>query len=381
MSTLYLILKELFHRKTNFLLSLFAIATAVTFFVSFFTTGEASRRETTRLMRNIGYNLRIIPQETDMNEFWSRGYSDKYMPEEYVNRFVTQKDIIFNHLKATLQKRVEWKGLDVLLTGITSEVAPIGKEKPSMTFNINPGTVYVGYELAKSLDLKQGQQIEVFEGTFTIVRCLPESGSVDDIRLYAHLDDVQRMLNLEGKINEIEALECMCFLPNVDPRDLLRTQLQDILPEAKVIQIRSIAKAREKQRKMMEEYFALILPIVVVVCAIWIGALAMLNTRERRQEIGILRALGYGSSKIAALFLGKSVVIGIIGAVAGFLVGTWLSLQFGPDIFQVTAKAIKPMYSLLFWSLLAAPAFVALSSFIPAMVAVTQDPAEILHEE
>ncbi|RJP30192.1 MAG: FtsX-like permease family protein [Candidatus Omnitrophota bacterium] len=381
MSIVSLICKELIHRKLNFLLSVLAIATAVAFFITFFTAGEASNRETTRLMRDIGYNLRIIPKETDMNQFWTTGFSDQVMPEEYVNRFVTQHDIYYNHLKATLHKKVQWQGHDVLLTGITAEVAPIHMKKPSMTFTIEPGTVYVGYELAQVMNLKQNDTIDLLGQSFTIVKCLPESGSIDDIRIFGELHDVQKLLNMEGRINEIEALECHCYLPGVDSRDLLREQLTQLLPEAKVIQIRAIAKARENQRRMVEGYFALILPFVVVVCAIWIGALAMLNTRERRQEIGIMRALGYGSAKIAALFLGKAILVGIIGAIVGFYVGTGFSLQYGPKIFQVTAKAIQPIYSLLVWALFAAPAFAALSAFIPAMIAVTQDPAETLRAE
>ncbi|MCL5019637.1 MAG: hypothetical protein M1426_04060 [Patescibacteria group bacterium] len=68
MSTFHLILREILHRKLNFLMSVLAIVTAVTFFVTFFPTGDASKRETTRLMRDIGFNLRIIPKETNMEQ-------------------------------------------------------------------------------------------------------------------------------------------------------------------------------------------------------------------------------------------------------------------------------------------------------------------------
>ncbi|HPO10167.1 MAG TPA: ABC transporter permease, partial [bacterium] len=130
-----------------------------------------------------------------------------------------------------------------------------------------------------------------------------------------------------------------------------------------------------------ERFFERLLPLVLVGCAIWIGALAFLNVRERRFEVGVLRALGYGSFRIAALFLGKAVIIGLIGAAIGFLLGTGFALIFGPEIFKVTAKAIRPIYFLLNWSLLIAPAFAALSSFIPTVIAVTQDPAITLREE
>ena len=379
---LHLILKESLHRKFSFLLSLLAIITAVALFVSFFTTGEASKRETTRLMRDIGFNLRIIPKETDMNKFWARGFSEHTMPQDYVYRFASQEAVglSYNHLLATLHKRVLWRGMEAILTGISSEVSPPDKPKPAMIFEIERGTVYVGSLLANTLNIRKGDTVEILGKPFTVARCLSESGSEDDIRIFGHLADVQGLLNMEGQVNEIKALECLCRNPSKDTFTILKEDLQRILPETKVIRISAIATAREKQRLMVEEYFAFILPFVLVVCGAWIGVLAMMNVRERQYEIGVMRALGYGSGQIASLFLGKAIVIGLLGAAVGFAVGTGLALGFGPDIFEVTAKAIKPLYRLLVWSLVAAPAFAALASFIPTMVAVTQDPAVTLRE-
>ncbi len=378
---LHLILKEILFRKFNFLLSCLAIITAVTLFVSFFTTAEASKRETTRLMRNIGFNLRILPKETDMDKFWATGVSKQTMPEEYVYRFAEKKGLSYAHLTATLQKRDQWRGQEIILTGISPEVSPPDKKHSPMIFTIQPGTLYIGYEIAKALDIKKGDTVDLLGKEFTVARCLAESGTSDDIRVYGHLPEIQELLGMEGQINEIMALECLCRDPNVDTLVELRRQLSDILPEAKVIQMRDKAKAREQQRIMVEEYLALILPFVVIVCAIWIGALAMLNTRERQTEIGVLRALGYTSGKIAGLFLGRAVVIGVIGAVIGFAVGTAIALVYGPKIFKVMAHTIEPIYILLLWSIIVAPAFAAISSFIPAMIAVTQDPAVTLREE
>ncbi len=382
MTTFYLIFKEFIHRKLNSLLSLLAIVTAVALFVSFFTTGNASKRETTRLMRDMGFNLRIIPKKTDMNKFWATGFSAHSMPEEYVYRFASQKGLSYNHLVAMFQRRVSWRGREVILTGISpKEVSPPGKKKPPMIFTIKPGTVHIGSELASSLGIEKGDVIDIFGKSFSVARCLPESGSGDDIRIYAHLHDVQGILGMEGRINEIQALECLCFTMSPEEfRTTLRKQLARVLPDAKLVEIQSIAVARQKQRWMVEKYFSFIMPFVLVVCAVWIGTLAMMNVRDRQYEIGIMRALGYSSGKIALLFLGKAVIIGLIGAAVGFGIGTGLALSYGAEIFKVTAKMISPVYGLLGWAITVAPAFVALSSFIPAMVAVTFDPALTLRE-
>ena len=379
---LKLILKENQHRKLNFLLSLIAIISAVAFFVSFFTTSEASKRETIRLTRDMGFNLRIIPKETNMDKFWLSGYSEKTMPEEYVNRFMAHKDFSYAHLTATLQKPIIWKNKQALLIGIAPELEPSGKKKSFMSFKIKPGTVYIGYELVKSLSLEDKQVIVISGKSFKIAKCLNETGSNDDISIYAQLTDVQEILSMEGQINEIKALNCLCVTEdNQDPLDILREQLAIVLPDANVIQNKTIANARESQRIMIDKYFALIMPFVVIVFAIWIGALAMTNVQDRKHEIGVLRALGYGSTKIAVLFLGKAIVIGLIGAAVGFFIGNMMAMSYGPGIFKVTAKMIKPLYNLLTWSLVAAPLFAALAAFIPTMIAVTQDPALTLKEE
>jgi ABC-type lipoprotein release transport system permease subunit len=374
---LKLIAKEIKFRKLNFILALAAVSFAVTFFVFFITLNEASKRETIRLTRDMGFNLRIIPKETDMNKFWGRGYSEYTMPQDYVNRFWKFKDFSYAHLTATLYKEIIWREKDIILTGIAPEIDPAGRA--TMSFIIKPGQVYVGYELAKELHLKQAEIIDIRGEKFTIVKILSESGSNDDIRIYGLLSEFQKILNMEGEINEIMALNCLCISPEEgDPLIILREQLDQVLPEARVVMNTTIANAREKQRHMLEQYFALISVCVVILIAAWLGVLTIINTKEREKEIGILNAIGHPRVKILGIFLGKAMITGFISAILGYLLGSFLAVKFGSIIFKITANSIKPMNSLLIWSIIVAPCFSALSSFIPAIKAVLKDPAVII---
>ncbi|MCD6566951.1 MAG: ABC transporter permease [Bacteroidales bacterium] len=376
-----LIYKEILFRKLNFLLTFLAISLAVAFFVSFFTTNEASKRETIRLTRDMGFNLRIIPKETDMNNFWLKGYSEFYMPEEYVNRFWEFKNFSFAHLTATLHKTIIWNGKEVILTGIAPEIEPSGKKKTSMAFMIDTGMVYVGYEVAKLLNLEHGDTIKILDKNFVITKTLSETGSSDDIRIYGTLSEFQDLLLMEGLVNEIMALNCLCLSPDDDNYlKTIREQLTRVLPEAKVIMNTTIANAREKQRHMLEQYFAVITIFVIILIALWIGVLVMINVRERITEIGILNAMGHGWTEIVGLFLGKALLIGVLSAATGFILGTGLALKFGPDIFKITAGTIKPIYELLFWSLLVAPLFSTFLALIPTMIAIFKDPAVTLRK-
>lgn len=382
MSTLALILKEIRHRKTNFVLGLGGVVMAVTLFIGFFTAGKASNRETARLMLSMGYNMHIIAKNADMNQFLITGIADQTMPEQYLTKLASQKRISYNHLLATLQKEISWRGLDVILTGLAPEVCPPGRKKPPMSFEIEPGSVYVGYRVAELLGLKQGDRVKIREKELTVFRCLAESGGVDDIRIQCRLADAQEILELPGRISEIKAVDCLCFADVNDPVAYLRKEISTLLPEARVFQTRALAEARTAQRQMVRNLFAVIMPFTIIACGVWIGVLAIMNVRDRRQEIGIMRALGNGSGRITLLFLGKATLIGLLGAVVGFLLGTGLALYFGPPIFQLTGtKMIKPELLLLILSLIFAPLFAAGSSFIPAMIAATYDPAITLREE
>jgi len=330
----------------------------------------------------MGFNLRIIPRGTDMNKFWTNGYSELFMPEEYIDQFWEFKDFSFAHLTASLHKKIVWNNKEVLLTGIAPEIEPSGKKKTAMIFSIDPGTVYLGYELAKEMQIQREDTIMINGSFFTVAKTLSESGSVDDIRIYGALPEFQELVGLDGRINEIMALNCLCISPDeTDPLEILRFQLDQVLPEAEVIMNTSIANARERQRHMLEKYFSMITILVIFIIAIWIGTLAMINARGRKQEIGILQAIGHKWRNIAFLFIGRAVIIGTISAILGYFIGTLLALKFGPTVFMITAESIKPIYSIFFWSLIAAPVFSAIATFIPTIYAVLQDPAITLRED
>ncbi len=95
-----------------------------------------------------------------------------------------------------------------------------------MIFSIDPGTVYVGYELAKEMQIQQEDTIMINGSFFTVAKTLSESGSVDDIRIYGALPEFQSLIGLDGKINEIMALNCLCISPDDnDPLKMIREQL------------------------------------------------------------------------------------------------------------------------------------------------------------
>jgi putative ABC transport system permease protein len=65
--------------------------------------------------------------------------------------------------------------------------------------------------------------------------------------------------------------------------------------------------------------------ISLLVAGIGIMNIMIVSLIERTREIGILKALGMKSRTVLTIFLGESVIIGLIGAVAGIVIGWGLA--------------------------------------------------------
>ena len=421
MNTLKLLLAEIRYRKLNFLLSLFAVTIAVALFVAGpmlvdgygkQTQAEMTRlqeqtatevavlaEETRKLMLDMGFNLMIVHKDTDMTDFWAADFAAADMPQEYVDRLAGSPTLtLVTHLVATLQQKIEWERRKVLLVGYLPESTQSHmRKKAPMGYNIRPGTLLLGYELGAGH--KAGETVEVLGKEFIVAHIFPERGSKEDITIAMHLEDAQALLDKPDRVNQILAIGCNCAesdLPHI------REQLADILPDTHITERGSIALARAEQRllvaaqgaKVMEEVeesragvqntletlAGVITPLVVLAAAAWVGLLALANVRERRAEIGLFRALGKGSAMIASLFLGKAFLLGLLGAAAGFALGTWTAGWLGVEALDVASDYFNVRYDVLLFALVGAPLLSAVASYLPTLTALMQDPAVVLRE-
>ncbi len=101
------------------------------------------------------------------------------------------------------------------------------------------------------------------------------------------------------------------------------------------------------------------------------------SVSERRREIGILQAIGMDASQLYKLFISKALILGVVGGLVGFAVGTLISMVAGPHIADT---AVSPIFRLLPYSILISTLICIVSSLLPARRAARLDPAEALRE-
>jgi len=117
--------------------------------------------------------------------------------------------------------------------------------------------------------------------------------------------------------------------------------------------------------------------IIVLVGGISIGNYMWSNVEERKREIGALLAIGASPQNIYYIFIGKALILGVVGGVAGYLLGTLAGMILGPQIADVK---VIPVPLLFVWALLIAVGVSVLASYFPARRAAKIDPALILQE-
>jgi putative ABC transport system permease protein len=270
----------------------------------------------------------------------------------------------------------------IVLFGYKDEAEQIYLNRQEiMGFDVKKGTVQLGALISRNVEEGAPFIIEGVDGkqhSFTVDKRLEEGQGMRDQGVSFHLEDLQKVLGMEGKINKIEALGCVCHDGRIKNA---RSQVQDIFSDLEVTEISSIANARENQRAMMNKYGAFIIPFIIISCLLITGLLFHQNVSTRKREIGLLKAMGNSSFTIGFMIIFKAFVLGLVGGIIGFLLGSWIAEYFGKEIFSFTAMSIKPVWSIFYYTIVIFPLLWMLSSWIPALIATRFDAAKILSEE
>jgi putative ABC transport system permease protein len=420
MSVWLLVTKEILRRKLNFVSGLVAVTLAVAVLVGSLAilrlhdlrTDDivAQKEQETRqrmalleddyrkIMKNLGFNLLIIPERQTLSDFYADEVVSAYMPDTYATRLAEAKIMTIRHLLPSLQEKVKWpeRKRTIILIGTRGEVPSLFRDaREPILVAVPSGHAVIGHELAESCGLRAGDSITLFGRSFTISQCHEERGSKDDISIWIDLSEAQQILRKPGRINAILALKCHCagnelaevrrevaaVLPGVrvieqGSKVLTRAEARDRAAQEAVEAVDAEVLGRQKLREEQEQFSSILVPLVFFISALWIGLVFYNNVRERRGEIGILRALGARSSTVLRLFLTKALLMGFTGALAGYALGILIGMSRQAE---VTLSLVEPRVFLL--ASLTAVALSLAASWVPAYYAAQQDPAEVLREE
>ena len=400
-----LVWREIFERKNQLATSFLAILLGITVIVSIKNITFYSEKAVAKELDALGANVLILPKSVTMQDYYSADMQSEEIPEEYVDR-LTMSDLQgLDNLSPKLSVPVVVGGRNVTLTGIlpkdefqakaawqgagvfsrpqgcgtVADIPGLSSVSPKETLvrkrvieTLGSNEILVGADVAASLRIREGDQVEVMGRTFSATAILPQTGTVDDARIFAHLHTVQEMTGRGAVLSAIEVVGCCDQISQG-----LVQKINKLLPDAKVVTITQVVDTQLKTNRTMARLSMVFLVIIILVGGASIANYMYANVFERRKEIGTLMAMGAGSSVVLKIFLLKALLLGLAAGVGGFVIGTALAIVMGPKLASVP---VLPMPTLILLALAIAVPLAILASFLPAIRAARLDPCATLQE-
>ena len=235
-------------------------------------------------------------------------------------------------------------------------------------------SILLGAEAARLLNLIPGGSMNVNGRRLTISGVLKPTGSQDDQLVFARLKTAQSVL---GKPGQVSMAEVAALCKDCPITDMVK-QISAALPGAKVMAIQQVVKGRMETLTQFKKFSIGISGVVLLIGSLVVLVTMMSSVRERTEEIGIFRAIGFRKSHVIKIvFLEAGIVSGIAG-VTGYLLGfgvTKIAFRFFNENPSVTIPLnVELAVSAFFLAVLVG----IVSSIYPATLAARLDPNEAL---
>lgn len=185
-----------------------------------------------------------------------------------------------------------------------------------------------GSELQLEYGATQTRQVRQMNCTISVVIA---TGGEEDTQIFASLAAVQSLAGVDDRI------ELMKLRVPGTPDEIksFAERLPSAMPGIQASPIHEIPVtegALLHRIRLLVFSMSTLLLILTAICVL--GTMAALAA-ERRNDVGLMKALGGSIQRIVALFLAELTVLGVAGGVLGYIAGIGLTFWIGEKVFGV----------------------------------------------
>ena len=264
--------------------------------------------------------------------------------------------------------------------------------------------VVVGGSLAAKLGLRPGNTLSLSlaplspsgnaESRTLRVSGILTTGGAEDDQIFASLHQVQAWAGLPDKVRKVQLgalIKPEDDLSRKGPKRMtpaeydrwycspyissILHQIGEALPGTSSRAVRQVAETQGNVLGKLTFLMGLLAVVALVAAGLSISSLASLTVLERRDEIGLMKALGAGNGLVAGLFLTEMAVQGLCGGLLGFAGGQVLAKALGNAVFGTDVPIHWPVLPAIVLIGLA----VSLAGTLPPVTrAVREDLARVL---
>ena len=263
----------------------------------------------------------------------------------------------------------------VLVAGVDFTAARILKPWWKLKGSIpEADEMMLGAEAARILDLDVGNPLTIGDNHLRVSGILESTGSQDDQLIFARLSTAQAIFDKHGRVSMVE----VAALCKDCPVDAMVTQISDVLPNARVMAIQQVVKGRMETLNQLKRFSYGVSVVILLIGSLVVLVTMMGSVRERTDEIGIFRAIGFRKTHIMRIVFMEAAIVSGLAGVCGYFLG-YLTTKIGLAI-----MGDHPSAMIHFDIRLAAAAIVIalavglISSAYPAFMASRLDPNDAL---
>ena len=185
----------------------------------------------------------------------------------------------------------------------------------------NENDIIIGSFVKEIFKLGIGDKILIKDKEFNITGIIELTGSQDDGVIFGNFNVISKLFGKKGKVSlvEVSALCGDC------PIEEIVSQITDIMPDAKILEIKQVMRQKMESINQFEKFAIAITTIIAIFSSILIFSSMMGSVVEKKYEIGVFRAIGFRKIDVATIIIVESLIVTIIAAAIGIIIGILLS--------------------------------------------------------
>ena len=220
--------------------------------------------------------------------------------------------------------------------GLT-QVRPGRRTEYSADLEKDPAACEVGAKAAVQFKVHIGDSLHLRnqgrEATCRIYAVVA-TGGAEDTQIFTKLATAQTLADLPGRISLIQ----LSVTGTPDSIDRFIVALSQRLPGADVHGIKQLAEAEGKLYNRISGLLSTTVVIVLFLTSLCVMA-GMSNVAiERKNDVGLMKAIGGSVRRVVRLFLAEAILMGIAGGLVGSALGILGSIWLGKAVFGVAAQ-------------------------------------------
>ncbi len=220
--------------------------------------------------------------------------------------------------------------------GLT-EIRPGRRTEVNDTLESDGSSCEVGAKAAAQFKLHPGDRLQLRNQgreAFCQVFAIIATGGAEDTQVFTKLATAQSLANLPGRISLIQL--SVTGTPIFVKRFI--AALSERLPDADVHGVKQFTEAEGRIYSRISSLLSATVFLVLLLTSLCVMA-GMSNVAiERKNDVGLMKAIGGSVRRVVRLFLAEAILMGIAGGLVGSAIGILVSMWLGKAVFGVAAE-------------------------------------------